>query len=226
MKNHHLNFKMVEIIQMDNIYNYRYVYYTILDKVTNIKYHGLLDIVLNKIVFNIDDEVDLFIPYITFVTTEKEGGKLTIFAEGKFSTTAAPELEKALKEPGSIYDLVLREGDVLNIPKPEYTVKVSGEVMHPVSMAFEKGKSAKYYINHAGGYARKAYKRHAYGVHMNGSVMKLSGRTSRHIEPGTEIIVPSKTGRKGMTPSEVIAMSSSAASLASVIAALVNIVTK
>ena len=138
----------------------------------------------------------------------------------------AVDLEEATKKPGSIYDLVLREGDVLNIPKPEYTVKVSGEVMHPVSMAFEKGKSAKYYINHAGGYARKAYKRHAYGVHMNGSVMKLSGRTSRHIEPGTEIIVPSKTGRKGMTPSEVIAMSSSAASLASVIAALVNIVTK
>ena len=63
----------VEIIQMENIYNYRYVYYTILDKVTNITYHGLLDIILNKIVFNTDDEVDLFIPYITFVTTEKEG---------------------------------------------------------------------------------------------------------------------------------------------------------
>ena len=63
----------VEIIQMENIYNYRYVYYTIKDKVTNIIYHGLLDIILNKIVFNTDDEVDLFIPYITFITTEKEG---------------------------------------------------------------------------------------------------------------------------------------------------------
>ena len=58
---------------MENIYNYRYVYYTIKDKVTNIIYHGLLDIILNKIVFNTDDEVDLFIPYITFITTEKEG---------------------------------------------------------------------------------------------------------------------------------------------------------
>ena len=138
----------------------------------------------------------------------------------------AIDLEEAIKEPGSIYDVVLREGDVLNIPQPEYTVKVSGEVMHPVSMAYEKGKSVKYYIKHAGGYARKAYKRHSYGVNMNGSVMKLSRKSSRHIEPGTEIVVPSKAAHKGMSNSEIIAMSSSAASLASVIAALVNIVTK
>ena len=138
----------------------------------------------------------------------------------------AIDLEKAVKEPGSIYDLVLREGDVLNIPKPEYTVKVSGEVMHPVSMPYEEGKSLRYYVEHAGGYARKAYKRHAYGVHMNGSVMQLSRRSSRHIEPGTEIVIPSKAGRKGMSSTEVIAMSSSAASMASVIAALVNIITR
>ena len=138
----------------------------------------------------------------------------------------AIDLEKAIKEPGSIYDLVLREGDVLSIPKPEYTVKVSGEVMHPVSMAYKDGKSLKYYVEHAGGYARKAYKRHAYGIHMNGSVMQLSRRSSRHIEPGTEIVVPSKAGRKGMSSTEIIAMSSSAASMASVIAALVNIITR
>lgn len=138
----------------------------------------------------------------------------------------AIDLEKAMEKPGSNYDLVLRAGDVLNIPQPSYTVKVSGEVMHPVSMAYEKGKKLKYYIKHAGGYARKAYKRRAYGIHMNGSVIKLSSKTAKHIEPGTEIIVPSKSGRKGMTNTEVIAMSSSAASLASVIAALVNIVSK
>lgn len=138
----------------------------------------------------------------------------------------AVDLEKATKEPGSIYDLVLREGDVLNIPKPNSTVKVSGEVMHPVSMAYEKGKSVKYYIKRAGGYARKAYKRHAYGIHMNGSVMKLSSRTSKHIEPGTEIVVPSKAGRKGMTTPEIMSTASTAASLSSVIVAIMHIITK
>ena len=138
----------------------------------------------------------------------------------------AVDLEKALKEPGCIYDLVLREGDILNIPRPEYTVKVSGEVMHPVSMAYEEGKSVNYYIKHAGGYARKAYKRHAYGIHMNGSVIQLSGKSSRHIEPGTEIVIPSKAGRKGMSTSEIMSTASTAASLSSVIVALMNIITK
>ncbi|MBO4549124.1 MAG: SLBB domain-containing protein, partial [Bacteroidaceae bacterium] len=138
--------------------------------------------------------------------------------------SVAIDLERATKEPGSVHDLVLREGDVLNIPKPSNTVKVSGEVMHPISMAYEKGKSVKYYIKHAGGYADKAHKRHAYGIHMNGSVMKLSSRTAKAIEPGTEIVIPSKTGRKRMSTTEVLATSSSAASLASVIVALMNIV--
>ena len=138
----------------------------------------------------------------------------------------AVDLEKALKEPGGIHDIVLREGDVLSIPKPNNTVKVSGEVMHPVSMPYEQGKSTKYYIKHAGGYANKAYKRHAYGIHMNGSVMKLSSRTSKHIEPGTEIVVPSKAGRKGMTTPEIMSTASTAASLSSVIVAIMHIITK
>ncbi len=140
--------------------------------------------------------------------------------------SVAIDLEKAMKEPGSVHDLVLREGDLLNIPKPSNTVKVSGEVMHPVSMPYEKGKSLKYYVKHAGGYANKAYKRHAYGIHMNGGVVRLSSRTSKDIEPGTEIVIPSKNGRNRMSTTEVLATSSSAASLASVIVALMNIVTK
>ena len=138
----------------------------------------------------------------------------------------AIELEKALAEPGCIYDLILREGDVITVPRPEFTVKVSGEVMHPVSMAYEEGKNLNYYIRHAGGYARKAYRSKVYGIHMNGSVVKLSANSIRDIEPGTEIVVPSKAGKKGMTTPEILSMSSTAASMASVIVALMNIITK
>ena len=138
----------------------------------------------------------------------------------------AIELEKALANPGCIYDLILREGDVITVPRPEFTVKVSGEVMHPVSMAYEEGKNLNYYIRHAGGYARKAYKSKVYGIHMNGSVVKLSANSIRDIEPGTEIVVPSKAGKKGMTAPEILGMSSTAASMASVIVALMNIITR
>lgn len=151
---------------------------------------------------------------------------LALKANTTNSYSVAINLEEALKTPGCLQDLVLREGDVLNIPQFENTVRVNGEVMHPTSMAYEKGKSLKYYIRRAGGFSRKAYKRHAYGIHMNGSVMKLSHKTAKHIEPGTEIVIPSKSGHKGMNNSEILAMSSSAASLASVVAALVNIASK
>ena len=63
----------VEILQMENMFNYKYVYYKIKDKVTNIIYHGILDIVFNKIVFNTDEEIEQFIPYITFIDTDKGG---------------------------------------------------------------------------------------------------------------------------------------------------------
>ena len=138
----------------------------------------------------------------------------------------AIELEKALAQPGCIYDLILREGDVITVPRPEFTVKVSGEVMHPVSMAYEEGKNLNYYIRHAGGYARKAYRSKVYGIHMNGSVVRLSANSVRDIEPGTEIVVPSKAGKKGMTTPEILSMSSTAASMASVIVALMNIITQ
>ena len=62
----------VEIIQMENIFNFRYVYYIIKNKVTNVVYHGVLDIKTNKIMFQTDDNVELFIPYITFV--DEKGG--------------------------------------------------------------------------------------------------------------------------------------------------------
>jgi protein involved in polysaccharide export with SLBB domain len=138
----------------------------------------------------------------------------------------AIELDKALTEPGCVYDLILREGDVITVPRPEFTVKVSGEVMHPVAMAYEEGKNLNYYIRHAGGYARRAYRSRVYGIHMNGTVVKLSANSIRDIEPGTEIVVPSKAGKKGMSTAEIMSMSSTAASLSSVIVALMNVITR
>lgn len=138
----------------------------------------------------------------------------------------AIELDKAVQEPGGAHDLVLREGDIITVPQREYTVKVSGEVMHQTSMMYEKGKNLNHYIRHAGGYGRKAYRSKVYGIHMNGSVVKLSANSVNDIEPGTEIVVPSKAGRKGLSTTEIMSMTSGAASLASVVVALMHIITK
>ena len=54
----------VEIKQMDIMHYNQYVYYTIVGKETNKTYHGLFDIKENKIIFNTDEELYLFIPYM------------------------------------------------------------------------------------------------------------------------------------------------------------------
>ena len=68
------------------------------------------------------------------------------------------ELEKALSQPGSYYDLVLKDGDKLVIPEEVSTVKISGDVMFPNVVGYVPGKKLKYYINQAGGYGERARK--------------------------------------------------------------------
>ena len=135
----------------------------------------------------------------------------------------ALNLEAALKNPGSLEDIVLREGDVLTIPQYSNTVKISGEVVHPISMNYMKGKSLSYYISHAGGYGNKARKGNVYAVYANGGVEKIRKRSSKAIQPGCEIVVPTKPEKAGMTTSEIMAIASGGASLASVVVALISI---
>ena len=135
-------------------------------------------------------------------------------------------LEEAIKNPGSSADIVMREGDLLVIPQFSNTVKVSGEVVYPVSMGYTKGKKLSYYIKRAGGYGNRAKKKGVYAIYMNGSAEKINRRTSKDIEPGCEIVVPTKKTNKRMTTGEVMAIASGGASLASVVVALISILKK
>ena len=134
----------------------------------------------------------------------------------------AINLEKAMANPGSYDDILLREGDVLSVPEKSNIIKISGEVMYPVSMSYEKGKNLSYYISHAGGYSTNASKRKVYGINANGSVVKLSSNSVRDIEPGMEIVVPQKSAKKKLSTTEIIGIGSGVAALASVIVALLN----
>nr|WP_321522425.1 SLBB domain-containing protein [uncultured Macellibacteroides sp.] len=132
-------------------------------------------------------------------------------------------LEKALATPGSDYDLVLREGDQLIVPQYVNTVKINGTVMFPNTVLYQKGKRLKYYISQAGGYGQRAQKNKAYVVYMNGTVAQLKGGSSKHIQPGCEIIVPDKPDKKGMSLGEIIGLSSSIASLGAIVATLLTL---
>lgn len=133
------------------------------------------------------------------------------------------DLEKALQNPGTDYDLVLREGDVLYVPEYVNTIKISGAVMYPNTVYYKPGENLKYYINQAGGYGDLARKRKAYIVYMNGTVSRLSASNSKAIEPGAEIIVPSKDEKNKMSVAEVLSIGTTTASLATMIATMVNL---
>lgn len=134
----------------------------------------------------------------------------------------AINLEKALANPGSHDDVLLREGDVLHVPEISNIIKVSGEVMYPVSMNYEKGRNLSYYIQHAGGYGNNASKRKVYGIHANGSVVRLKSNSVHDIRPGMEIVVPQKNANKKLSTTEIVGIGSGIAALASVIVALLN----
>lgn len=136
--------------------------------------------------------------------------------------TVGIDLEKALANPNSDFDLVLREGDVLYIPEYVNTVKISGSVMYPNTVVYQKGKNLKFYINQAGGYGNMAKKKKVYVVYMNGTVSRLKARNASAIEPGCEIIVPSKAEKKHMAMAEILGISSTTATIAAMVATMAN----
>lgn len=131
------------------------------------------------------------------------------------------ELDKALKEPGGDADLVLREFDRIIVPEYNGTVKISGDVMYPNTVAYEKGQKAGWYINQAGGWGNRAKKSHTYIVYMNGTVAKV-GHNAK-VRPGCEIIVPSKPESSGKSLTQWLSIGTSVASIATMIATMANL---
>jgi len=128
-------------------------------------------------------------------------------------------LEKALKNPGSNEDITLREGDRLFIPEYNATVKISGDVMYPNTVSYIEGKPVNYYINEAGGYSARAKKSKTFIVYQNG---KVSVKGKNKIEPGCEIIVPSKPKKTPMSLTGILGIGTTLASLATIIVALLK----
>ena len=132
------------------------------------------------------------------------------------------QLDKALEEPGSNYDVVLRQGDRIYIPEYTNTVKISGDVMYPNTVTYRQGKGVKYYVDKAGGWGNRAKKSRAYIVYMNGTVAQV-GRGVKP-EPGCEIVVPTKPEGRKMSTGEIVSIASGSASIAAMIATIANII--
>lgn len=126
----------------------------------------------------------------------------------------AVNLDKALGNPGSEFDIELVEGDILDIPVIHNTVRVMGEVMIPSVLSYESRMKGSDYIDACGGFAPDARRAKKYVIHMNGRSEKLTAGT--RIQPGDEIVVPAKKKREGVadqTFARIATMSTTVASL-------------
>ncbi|WP_092794040.1 SLBB domain-containing protein [Algoriphagus hitonicola] len=135
-------------------------------------------------------------------------------------------LESIMNNPGSEEDLILMEGDILQVPKQLQTVRMVGEVLLPTTARFEKGKSLNYYISKSGGFTEKARKSKAYVIYANGDAAQtrsfLGIKNYPIIEPGAEIVVPQKPERERMSAAGWIGIASSLATLGILIERLVQ----
>ncbi len=142
--------------------------------------------------------------------------------------TVAVDLEKALANPGSDEDVVLREGDMLEIPVLSNVVRIHGAVKYPTAVSYDHTMRGSDYIKAAGGFEEKARRGKAYVVNMNGRAKKFYG--SSKIDPGAEIFVPfKKEQKKEFNYAAVSAIATTASSLASMsmtILYIVNITSK
>lgn len=135
----------------------------------------------------------------------------------------AIDLEQAVANPGSDFDVVLREGDSIVVPEYDGTVKIQGEVMFPNAVAYNQSKSLRYYIDAAGGYSVNAKRSKVYVIYMNGKADRARLGNVK-IEPGCTIVIPSKGERKQMSAGEVMSLASTATSMTSAIAMLLSLI--
>ena len=136
--------------------------------------------------------------------------------------TVGINLEEAVKNPGGDYDVVLRDGDRIIVPEYNGTVKISGNVQFPNTVAFNEKKGYKWYINKAGGFGSRAKKSKTFIIYQNGTMAEV-GRGTK-VEPGCEIVVPTKAKKDMAAVTQWLSIGSSVTGLAAMIATIANMV--
>ena len=144
------------------------------------------------------------------------------------STKIAIDLSVILKTPTVTENILLLDGDRLSVPRELQTVKLSGELLNPVSVAYRPYLSVKDYVSQAGGFTEKALKRRIYVKYANGFSDKtktfLFFTTYPKVEQGSEIIVPAERDdlSSKLSTGERIAILGGLSSLSLVIISIVN----
>ena len=146
--------------------------------------------------------------------------------EAILNSNVGINLSKILEKPHSRVDLILEEGDILRVPKQLQTVKITGEVLYPVTTIYSSGRVFKDYISQAGGFSDRSLKRRSYVIYANGSVKStrkfLFFNNFPIVKPGAEIFVPKKAEKEPLSVQGIVGISTALASLAAIILTVIR----
>ena len=151
-------------------------------------------------------------------------GDTSIHFEDKYELVSF-ELNDILTHKKGALDMILKNGDEIDIPMQQQTVRVGGEVLNPISVSYVEGDNAKDYILKAGGFSSNARKRSTYVVMPNGKAVAtrhfLFFRRYPKVEPGSEVIVPTKPESTMSVPT-VVSIASSLTTIAVLIISVIK----
>lgn len=185
-----------------------------------------LDKIQNKAV--IDNETDVIGSRVKREIAEdiQDQDSLIRNVEIKEEEPTVLDLIKILESPGSKYDFIVKQGDVISIPSKLETVRIAGEVISPLNVRFDEAFSFKDYINDAGGFTSTAKKGRSYVQYPNGRRKQTKRffffKFYPKVEPGSTIFVSEKPERSKVNTSQVLAIASSLATLVLTINSLTN----
>ena len=135
--------------------------------------------------------------------------------------------KKVGEKPSRRSNIILKPGDQLVVPNLETTVTISGAVLYPTIIPVEGKKSARHYINSAGGETENADLKRVYVVHQNGRIVKtkqfLFIRNYPELDGGAKVVVPQKPVKEKRNSGEIIGYSTMVTSLAGVIIAILKL---
>jgi len=127
------------------------------------------------------------------------------------------DLMSIVESPGSKSDLLLKEGDVIIVPKKLETIRLRGELLYPTTVRYINNKSLKYYIDSSGGFDNKAKRSGTYIVYANGDVARTKKFLFFNIypkaEPGSEVIVPKKQLKNPIAANQLLNFTTGLATL-------------
>jgi len=135
-------------------------------------------------------------------------------------------LDDIVKKPGSKYDILLEEGDVLKIPKKLQTVQIMGDIYFPKKIRYDRSYTFRDYVRGAGGFTSSALKRRSYVVYPNGEVKSTRKifffNRYPKVKPGAEVYVPSRKDKRGLTGQELVGLGTGIASIALIIVTILT----